>query len=65
MKYGDIFYPLILLLLTIQAGQAFAGDENRPSAQTVIARSDAVRNPDIPFRLNLRLTEYVDGCGTQ
>jgi hypothetical protein len=58
-----IFYLISALLLTIQAGHALAAAENRPSAQTVIARSDAVRNPDVPFRLNLRLTEYVDGVG--
>lgn len=38
-----------------------SGEENKPSAQTVIARSDAVRNPDQPFQMNLRLTEYVSG----
>jgi hypothetical protein len=63
MKISLLFYPLIAAHLTIlQAGQAFAADEKPPSAQNVIARSDAVRNPDIPFRLDLRLTEYVDGA---
>jgi len=61
MRISILFYPLIAVLLTIQAGQAFAADEKPPSAQTIIARSDAVRNPDIPFRLDLRLTEYVNG----
>jgi hypothetical protein len=61
MKYVNVIFPLIVLLLTMRTGQAFAVDENRPSAQTVITLSDAVRNPDIPFRVNLRLTEYVDG----
>lgn len=49
-----------MALVTGVLEKAFSGEENRPSAQTVIARSDAVRNPDRPFRLDLRLTEYVD-----
>ncbi|MGA7827463.1 MAG: outer membrane lipoprotein-sorting protein [Geobacteraceae bacterium] len=61
MKYEKIVCPLIGLLLAMPTGQASAVDENRPTAQTVIARSDAVRNPENPFRVNLRLSEYVDG----
>ncbi len=49
-----------LLVLTGVLQQSFAAEE-RPVARTIIARSDAVRNPDKPFRLNLRLSEYVDG----
>ncbi|HEX9022782.1 MAG TPA: outer membrane lipoprotein-sorting protein [Geobacteraceae bacterium] len=45
----------------VHSGHALAADAGRPSAQTVIVRSDAVRNPDVPFRLGLRLTEYVAG----
>jgi hypothetical protein len=61
MRNKLFFYLLIMVLVTVVAGQAFSGEENRPSAQTVIARSDAVRNPDRPFRLDLRLTEYANG----
>lgn len=50
-----------LILLTLFALNLSAADDARPSAQTIIARCDAVRNPDKPFRLNLRLSEYVDG----
>jgi len=41
--------------------RAFSVNENEPTAQTVIVRSDSVRNPDKPFQMNLRLTEYVNG----
>jgi hypothetical protein len=61
MKKATIFCLMTALLLIFTAGQAPLADE-RPSAQTVIVRSDAVRNPEVPFRLNLRLTEYVDGA---
>ena len=61
MRNKLLLYLLIMALVTGVAEKSFAGEENRPSAQTVIARSDAVRNPDRPFRLALRLTEYVNG----
>jgi hypothetical protein len=61
MRYKTIAYPLISLLLILQGGKAFAVDEPPPSARSIIVRSDAVRNPAIPFRIDLRLTEYVDG----
>ncbi|MBF0540071.1 MAG: outer membrane lipoprotein-sorting protein [Nitrospirae bacterium] len=50
----------ILLILIITQSLALGLDEGI-TAQTVIARSDSVRNPDKPFQLNNRLTEYVDG----
>ena len=62
MRKQSYPYLSILILLTFLLPNALAADEPRPSAQTVIARSDAVRNPDKPFRLNLRLSEYVDGA---
>jgi hypothetical protein len=52
---------LIIFLVTGVSGKPLFAEEHSPSAQAVIARSDAVRNPDIPFRLDLRLTEYVNG----
>ncbi len=61
MKKRKLYSLAIALLLSFTAGQALAADE-RPTAQSIIARSDAVRNPDVPFRLNLRLSEYVDGA---
>ncbi len=61
MRRNTIVYPLVSLLLVILGGKAFAADENRPSAHAIIVRSDAVRNPQIPFQLDMRLTEYVDG----
>jgi len=61
MRNRLFFYLLIMALVTVVVEKAVSGEENRPSAQTVIARSDAVRNPDRPFRLALRLTEYVNG----
>ncbi len=51
----------ITLILAGLPQPAFAAEEGRPTARAIIARSDAVRNPDRPFRLNLRLSEYVDG----
>ncbi|NVN90716.1 MAG: outer membrane lipoprotein-sorting protein [Desulfuromonadales bacterium] len=59
-KTAKLALPL-LFLLTLLVANVFAADDSRPSAQTIIAHSDAVRNPDKPFRLNLRLSEYVDG----
>jgi Outer membrane lipoprotein-sorting protein len=61
MNIKPILYPFMAVLLAFPAGTAVAGDENPPSAQAIIARSDAVRNPAIPFRATLRLTEYVGG----
>jgi hypothetical protein len=61
MKNFTLVYLAILVMLVGAISKASAGDDNRPSAQDIIACSDAVRNPDTPFRLNLRLTEYVDG----
>lgn len=62
MKKRKLLYLLLAIPLILSAGHGSAKEENRPSAQTVVAGSDAVRNPDVPFRLNLRLNEYVDGA---
>jgi len=48
-------------LLGFRASAAFA-EEAKASAQTIIGRSDAVRNPAKPFSMNIRLTEYVKGA---
>lgn len=61
MKNKKLLYLVTAVLLSFTAGQALSAEESRPTAQTVIVRSDAVRNPEVPFRLNLRLTEYADG----
>jgi hypothetical protein len=61
MKKQTLFCLLMLTFSTITPLKAFGVDVNKPSAQTVIVRSDAVRNPDKPFQMNIRLTEYVDG----
>ncbi|HYA88682.1 MAG TPA: outer membrane lipoprotein-sorting protein [Nitrospirota bacterium] len=55
------FWLMLLVLVTGAVPKAFAAEAYRPSAQTVIERSDAVRNPDKPFRLKLLLSEYVEG----
>jgi hypothetical protein len=55
------WYLLILIVLGAALSNVSGEEENRPAAQTVIARSDAVRNSDKPFQMNLRLTEYVSG----
>jgi hypothetical protein len=61
MRKYVYFWVAILVLMTGSQPKAFAAEENRPSAQTVITRTDVVRNPDKPFRMKLLLTEYVDG----
>jgi hypothetical protein len=40
---------------------AFADDKTKPLAQDIIACSDAIRNPNKSFRLDLRLAEYASG----
>ena len=62
MRKRPYLHLPFLILLTFLLPNALAADETRPSAQSIIARSDAVRNPDKPFRLGLRLSEYVDGA---
>jgi hypothetical protein len=52
---------LITIVLAGTLAGVLTGEENVPAAQTVIVRSDAVRNPTQPFQVNLRLTEYVSG----
>ena len=61
MKKQTLIFLLMVTFSVITTLKAFSFDENKPTAQTVIVRSDSVRNPDKPFRMNLRLTEYVDG----
>ncbi len=61
MKRQATLFLLVLVLLAFPRPEALAAEDNRPPAQDIIVRSDAVRNPDLPFRLNLRLTEYADG----
>jgi len=34
-----------------------------PTAQAILAASDAVRNPDKPFSLTVALVEYKNGSG--
>jgi len=46
-------------LLTVAAGSARA--QGAPSADEIIARSDEVRNPKVPFVMTIRLNEYIDG----
>jgi len=61
MKKQTLIFLLIVAFSVLTPLKAFSVDENNPAAQTVIARSDAVRNPGKPFQMNIRLTEYVDG----
>jgi len=58
-KISFVYLALPVLLAGFMPKASGAVDP--PSAQTIIARSDAVRNPDRPFRLSLLLSEYVDG----
>lgn len=50
-------FALVMLLL---ARSAFAA----PSAQEILAASDAIRNPDRPFGLSVELIEYRNGRQT-
>jgi hypothetical protein len=61
MKNQALFCLTILVMLAGVSPNVLAGEEIGPSALDIISRSDAVRNPDIPFRLDIRLTEYVSG----
>jgi len=61
MKKQTLICLSILIFSVITPLKAYSVDENKPAAQTVIIRSDAVRNPDKPFQMNIRLIEYVDG----
>lgn len=47
---------LLSVVFVFTTGQACAG----LSAQEILAASDAIRNPDKPFALNVRLVEYLD-----
>lgn len=55
MNYKLFFTPLVLISCLSQAA---------PTAQEILAASDAVRNPDKPFSLTNTLTEYRDGKQT-
>lgn len=44
--------------------QAATNAPNTPDAQSILAASDAVRNPDFPFGLTTTLTEYRNGKQT-
>ncbi|UFS70633.1 outer membrane lipoprotein-sorting protein [Geomonas sp. RF6] len=57
MKKVNLSLPIILLLF-FAVPYAFSAE----SAQNIITRSDAVRNPAEPFQVGLRLTEYVNGA---
>ena len=50
-----------MLLALCALGSAYASP---PDAQTILAASDAVRNPDFPFGLTTTLTEYRNGKQT-
>src|SRR5690242_11463336 len=54
VMFNRIFQLSVVVLCT--TGQALAGQ----SAQEILAASDAIRNPDKPFALNVRLVEYLD-----
>jgi hypothetical protein len=58
MKRQYSIYLIILIFSLIIHLQAYGGDE---TAQSIIMRCDSVRNPDKPFQMNDRLTEYKDG----
>jgi len=51
----------VLLVLGAAPGPAAAAGEEAPSPQQIIAATDRVRNPSEPFRLTVRLTEYIGG----
>ncbi|HEY8023275.1 MAG TPA: outer membrane lipoprotein-sorting protein [Burkholderiaceae bacterium] len=53
-------YKLLFAALVLTSGLAHAA----PTAQEILAASDAVRNPDKPFSLTNTLTEYRDGKQT-
>jgi outer membrane lipoprotein-sorting protein len=48
---------IVLFALSI----LLAGGANAQSAQQIVAAADNVRNPHQPFRVSLKLTEYVGG----
>lgn len=61
-RAGKGWLWLALLALLSGAGSTAAAlEEGGGTPQRVIERCDAVRNPDQPFRVRLRLTEYVEG----
>src|SRR5256885_16231720 len=51
-------------MLSIFAAAA-ASVANAETAQEIVARSDAIRNPDQPFVRSVRLTDYLDGVPRQ
>jgi len=54
MKHWIAMLPFALALCVAAAAHA-------QTAQEIVAASDKVRNPPQPFRMSLRLTEYVGG----
>ena len=60
MQKRQLLTASLFSVLGLTAGTAFA----KPSAQEILAASDAVRNPDHPFGLTTTLTEYRDGKQT-
>jgi outer membrane lipoprotein-sorting protein len=57
MKIGTL---LVFTLLTVATGVSYGA----PTAQAILAASDAVRNPDKPFGLTVTLVEYRNGKQT-
>jgi len=55
---------IVVWLLALCAGFSFMNAQASLSAQEILARSDAVRNPDFPFGLTNTLIEYRNGKQT-
>ncbi|OYO28771.1 outer membrane lipoprotein-sorting protein [Janthinobacterium sp. PC23-8] len=60
MKKRQFITAVLSVVLGCSASAAVA----KPSAQEILAASDAIRNPDHPFGLTTTLTEYRDGKQT-
>jgi outer membrane lipoprotein-sorting protein len=60
MKKRKFITAVLSVVLGCSASAAVA----KPSAQEILAASDAIRNPDHPFGLTTTLTEYRDGKQT-
>ena len=59
MKYWMALLPLIVALAVGEIAHAQAAQA--PTAQEIVTATDKVRNPTQPFRMTLRLTEFVGG----
>src|ERR1035437_6504496 len=55
---------LIFQTMLLCAALCACGSHAAPSAQEILAASDAVRNPDFPFGLTNALIEYRNGKQT-